>query len=161
MKKYILFTVVIALFMYSCGDDDTTNAVRDTINDPTTLLPSMSAKVDGNDWETTSDVPPAGLYTIDSVTLSITGFNPADSSTIVLIIENPEEKSYDLADSTGGASAFYDATNYAVSGNITVSNLTVGKVISGTFAFESEDDSLFSDPHSITEGEFKNVPIGN
>ncbi|MEQ8358808.1 MAG: DUF6252 family protein [Cytophagales bacterium] len=149
----IVLSFVLLIFINACTDDE-----GNPITNPTDLVPSMSATVNGEAW-TATGAPAA----VDSAGfLYVTGYNNDDSSSILIQIANPEEKTYSFGDSTSDASAYYggfsSGFNFASSGSLEITKYNAGQLISGNFSF-STDSTFVGSAKTVTDGRMNNVVV--
>lgn len=156
MKKYYILSALLigATFFYACDED-----TQEAIANPQSQVPAMSAQINGAEWSANAFV---GIDTAGFITIA--GTNTGENSVITFLFENGiEEKSYNLADSSSGASATYTAASFpsfASSGSVTISNYnTTLNLVTGTFNFETDSTILTPTANSITGGAFTNVKI--
>lgn len=154
MKKvYLIVLSLVTVFLINACTDDEGNP----ITNPNQLVPAMTATIDGQAWSATA---PAAVDSAGFV--FVTGFSQDDSTTILIQISNPEEKTYSFGDSTGDAQAYYGGLrsgfNFATSGSLEVTKYNAGQLISGNFNFAT-DSTFVGSAKTVSEGRINNVVI--
>ncbi len=152
----ILMYATLILFVTAggCGVLDTNEEDAPAENDP--IRGTMTAKVDGTEWEATGGVEALRLTGPLEGSVSIGGVRDNEESGIVLMIFDPQleegeayevtPRTYDIGEEEGGAASYIEAgsdeteTYYdATSGNIVVDAITEEHV-QGTFQFDGIAD---------------------
>ena len=76
--KNLFIILFITLFIAACDDK-----TEEVITNPTSILPSMTATVNGNEWK--ANISPAAVYDSDKKILSIIGRNTDNGDTTVIV----------------------------------------------------------------------------
>lgn len=149
--KNLLFLLAIVVMLASCDEE-----TQDVINNPSSIVPGIEAKVGGADWK--ADVF-AGVQIDTANVLTISASRNSDNSIMSIVIQDPQVKTYTVGDSTAGAIVTYTVSGgarFGVSGQVNITNFG-NSLVSGTFNVTS--DTLLGDPVEITDGVITNVPV--